>query len=84
MLRVAVLALVPSCSFVFTSTKPPCSALAPIADTAIATIAAVGIAYFVSEGNEIGVGVEGAITAGFATSAYVGFSRNSRCTDAAR
>ena len=79
MLRVAVLALVSSCSFALTNTRPPCSSVAPIADTAIATLAAIGLVYFATEGDELGVVVEGALVAGFATSAYVGFRRTARC-----
>ena len=85
-MRAAVLTLVTGCSVAFTSNPPPpCnrSSVAPIADTAIATVAAIGAAYFAGDDNTLGVVVESGLAVGFATSAYVGYRRVGRCRAAA-
>ena len=88
-MRAVVLAFVATgCSFVFTGNPPPpcsTSSVAPVADTAIAVLAAIGIVYFATSDDDnatIGVVVESGITLGFGASAYTGFSRVARCRDA--
>ena len=83
-MRAAVLALTVTtgCSFVFTSNPPPpCnrSSVAPIADTAVATLAAIGAVYFAATDETIGAAIEGGMTLAFAASAYTGFQRVGRC-----
>jgi hypothetical protein len=82
-MRAAVLALtVTGCSFAFTSNPPPpCnrSSIAPIADTAVATLAAIGTVYFAATDEPIGAAIEGGMTLAFAASAYTGFRRVGRC-----
>jgi hypothetical protein len=88
LMRAAALALLGGCSFAFVDAPPPpctTSSVAPIADVAIATIAAIGIIYFAtSDGDnaELGMLVEGGLAAGFGASAYTGFQRVSRCKGA--
>jgi hypothetical protein len=82
-MRAAVLAFVTTgCSFAFTSNPPPpCSAssVAPIADTAVATLAAIGAIYFLAEDETIGVAVESGLVLGFGAGAVTGFRRVGRC-----
>lgn len=81
-MRAALLVLLSGCSIGFTQNPPPpcsTSSVAPIADTAVATIAAIGAAYFAGEDNTVGVMVEGGLAVGFAASAYVGYRRVGRC-----
>lgn len=88
-MRAVVLAFVATgCSFAFTSNPPaPCntSSVAPIADTAVAVLAAIGIVYFATSDDDnatIGIVVESGLALGFGASAYTGYSRVSRCRDA--
>jgi hypothetical protein len=81
-MRAAVLAFVSGCSFAFTSNPPPpcnSSSVAPIADTAAATLAAIATLYFVTEDETLGAVVAGGFAIGFTTSAIVGYQRVGRC-----
>jgi len=85
---VLVLAVATGCSFVFTSKPPPpctTSSVGPIADTAIAVVAALGIVYFATSDDDnatLGVVVESGLALGFGASAVTGYRRVSRCRDA--
>jgi hypothetical protein len=83
-MRAAALAFTVStgCSFVFTSSPPPpcnSSSVAPIADTALATLAAIGTLYFMTEDETLGAVATGGLAIGLATSAIVGYQRVGRC-----
>ena len=76
--------LASGCSFFFTTNPPQCTSrsIAPIADTAIAVLAAVGAVYFATSDDDnatVGVVVESGLVAGFGASAYVGYRRVGRC-----
>jgi hypothetical protein len=83
-----VLALATGCSFVRTSNPPPpcnTSSVAPIVDTAVAVVSAIGIVYFATTDDDnatLGVVVTSGLALGFGASAYTGFPRVSRCRDA--
>jgi hypothetical protein len=88
-MRAAALALTVSagCSFVFTSNPPPpCnpSSVAPIADTAATTLAAIATLYLVTEDETLGAVATGGFAIGFSTSAIVGYQRVGRCRAVAR
>lgn len=74
-----------ACSVVFVDAPPrPCttSATAPVVDTAIGVLAAIGAVYFATSGRDdavVAAAVEGTLAAGFGASAYVGFGRIARC-----
>ena len=95
MLRaVVVLALASGCSLVLTrDPQPPparagcsTSSIPPVADTAVAVVAALGAVYFATASDDdnatLGAVVEAAIAAGFGASAYAGYRRVGRCRDA--
>jgi len=78
------------CSAVFVDgpPRPPArgsctrSAGAPIVDTSLGVLSALGAIYFATSGRDdavIATAVETALAAGFGTSAYVGFRRVGRC-----
>ena len=86
MLRAAVLALtVTGCSLTFTrSPPPPCttSAVAPIADIAGAVVATLATIYLATDDEGAFAIASGAVAAGTATSAVIGYRRVAACRDA--
>lgn len=86
-MRAAVLALTvqAGCSFAFTSSPPPpctSSAVAPVADTAVATIAAIAAIYFATEGEGLETAASGGLAVGFGAGAVTGYRRVGRCREA--
>lgn len=82
--------LLSGCSFAFVQGPPaqPAAAapvtctrspVAPIVDTAIAVASAIGLVYFVTEGDRLGSGIEAALAVGFGASAITGWRRLARC-----